>query len=152
MERSQSGIDRRGSLQVGDLHNAVFVGEGTVNGLNRQVEVLLLDTDNDVDLVEMCIRDSMSAATGGSAQAAQGGMGGGQGGMQGGGAPSADGATGNGNGASDGGTPSGQEPTGTSDASGSVDGSTDGSSTDAPGDAPADTSADADTSQPSLSA
>ena len=50
-ERSQSGIDRRGSLQVGDLHNAILIGEGTVDGLNRQVEVLLLDTDNDVDLV-----------------------------------------------------------------------------------------------------
>lgn len=94
----------------------------------------------------------MSAATGGSAQAAQGGMGGGQDGMQGDGTPSADGATGNGNGASDGSAPSGQAPTGTPDASGSVDGSTDGSSTDAPGDAPADTSADAGTSQTSLSA
>ena len=50
MERGQGGIDRRGSLQVGDLHNAVLIGEGTVNGPNRQVEVLLLDTDNDVDL------------------------------------------------------------------------------------------------------
>lgn len=94
----------------------------------------------------------MSAATGGSAQAVQGGMGAGQGGMQGGGAPSPDGATGNGNGASDSSAPSGQAPTGAPDASGSVDGSTDGSSTDAPGDAPADTSADADTSQTSLSA
>lgn len=88
----------------------------------------------------------MSAATGGTAQAAQGGM-------QGGGAPSADGVTNSsGDGASDGSAPSGQAPTGTPDASGSVDGSTDGSSTDAPGDAPADTSADADTSQTSLSA
>ena len=95
----------------------------------------------------------MSAETGGTAQAAQGGMGGGQGGMQGGGAPSADGVTNSsGDGASDGSAPSGQAPTGTPDASGSVDGSTDGSSTDAPGDAPADTSADADTSQTSLSA
>lgn len=94
----------------------------------------------------------MSAATGGSTQTSQGGMGGGQGGMQGGGAPSPDGATGNGNGASDGSAPSGQAPTGAPDASGSVDGSTDGSSTDALGDAPADTSADGDTSQTSLSA
>ena len=51
MERDQSGIDRRGSLQIGDLHNAVLVGEGAVNGLNRQVEVLLLHTDDDIDLV-----------------------------------------------------------------------------------------------------
>lgn len=93
----------------------------------------------------------MSAATGGSAQATQGGMGDGQGGMRGGGTPSADGATGNGNGASDDSAPSGQEPTGTPDASGSVDGSTDSSSTDATGDAPTDTSANAATSQTSLS-
>ena len=51
VERSQSGIDRRGSLQVGDLHNAVLIGEGTVNGLDRQIEVLLLHTDDNVDLV-----------------------------------------------------------------------------------------------------
>ena len=50
-ERGQGGIGRRGSLQIGDLHNAVLIGEGTVNGPNRKVEVLLLDTDNDIDLV-----------------------------------------------------------------------------------------------------
>ena len=51
MERGRGGIDRHGSLQVGDLHNAVLVGEGAVNGPNRQIEVLLLYADNDVDLV-----------------------------------------------------------------------------------------------------
>ncbi len=60
----------------------------------------------------------MSAATGGSTQAAQGGMGRRQGGMQGSGAPSADGVTNSsGDGASDGNAPSGQAPTGAPGAS-----------------------------------
>ena len=90
----------------------------------------------------------MSAATGGSTQAAQGG----QGGMQGGGAQGADGTTGNGDEASNGSAPNGQAPSDVPDASGSPDSSTGDSSTDAPSDAPTDTSADADTSQTSLSA
>lgn len=83
----------------------------------------------------------MSAATGGSTQAAQGG-----------GTPSADGTTGNGDEASNGSAPNGQVPSDVPDASGSPDSSTGDSSTDAPSDAPTDTSADADTSQTSLSA
>lgn len=93
----------------------------------------------------------MSAATGGSTQAAQGGMGG----MQGGGAPSADGVTGNSEGAANGSTPSGQAPTGAPDASGSSDVSADGStdsSNSAPSDAPAGTGDSSATSQTSLSA
>lgn len=93
----------------------------------------------------------MSAATGGSTQAAQGGMGG----MQGGGAPSADGATGNSEGAANGSTPSGQAPTGAPDASGSSDVSADGStdsSNSAPSDAPAGTGDSSAASQTSLSA
>lgn len=94
----------------------------------------------------------MSAATGGSTQAAQGG----QGGMQGGGAPSADGTTGNSEGAANGSAPSGQAPTGAPDASGSSDASADGStgesSNGAPSDAPAGTGDGSATSQTSLSA
>lgn len=93
----------------------------------------------------------MSAATGGSTQAAQGG----QGGMQGGGAPSADGTTGNSEGAANGSTPSGQALTGAPDASGSSDASADGSTGDsngAPSDAPAGTGDGSATAQTSLSA
>lgn len=83
----------------------------------------------------------MSAATGGSTQAVQGGMQGG--GMQGGGAPSANGTTGNSEGTANGSAPSGQVPTGAPDASGSSDASADGStgesSNGAPSDAPAGT-------------
>ena len=101
----------------------------------------------------------MSAATGGSTQAAQGGMGG-QGGMQGGGAqaggaPSADGTANSNEGAANGSTPSGQAPTGAPDASGSSDASADGSTDDsngAPSDAPAGTGDSSATSQTSLSA
>lgn len=101
----------------------------------------------------------MSAATGGSAQAAQGGMGG-QGGMQGGGAqaggaPSADGTANSSEGAANGGAPSEQAPTGAPDASGSSDASADGSTDDsngAPSDAPAGTGDSSATSQTSLSA
>ena len=98
----------------------------------------------------------MSAATGGSAQAAQGGMGGMQGGgAQDGGAPSADGTTNSSEGTAGGGVPSGQVPTGVPDASGSNDASADGSTDDsngAPGDAPAGTGDSSATSQTSLSA
>lgn len=99
----------------------------------------------------------MSAATGGSTQAAQGGMGGMQdGGAQGGGAPSADGTTGNSEGAANGSAPSGQAPTGAPDASGSSDASADGStgesSNGAPSDAPAGAGDSSATSQTSLSA
>lgn len=94
----------------------------------------------------------MSAATGGSTQAAQGGMGG----MQDGGAPSADGTTGNSEGAANGSAPSGQASTGAPDASGSsdasADGSTDESSNGAPSDAPAGAGDSSATSQTSLSA
>ena len=94
----------------------------------------------------------MSAATGGSTQAAQGG----QGGMQGGGAPSADGTTGNSEGATNGSAPSGQAPTGAPDASGSSDASADGStgesSNGAPSDAPAGAGDSSATLQTSLSA
>ena len=38
-ERGQSGIDRRRSLQIGDLHNAVFVGEETAGKPNHFGEV-----------------------------------------------------------------------------------------------------------------
>lgn len=96
----------------------------------------------------------MSAATGGSTQAAQGGMGS-QGGMQGGGAPSADGTTGNSEGSANGSTPSGQAPTGAPNASGSSDASADGSTDDsngAPSDAPAGTGDGSATAQTSLSA
>ena len=101
----------------------------------------------------------MSAATGGSTQAAQDGMGG-QGGMRGGGtqdggAPSADGTTGNSEGTENGGAPSGQAPTGAPEASGSSDTSADGStdsSNNAPSDAPAGTGDSSATSQTSLSA
>ena len=98
----------------------------------------------------------MSAATGGSTQAAQGGQGGMQGGgAQGGGAPSADGTTGNSEGAAIGSTPSGQALTGAPDASGSSDASADGStdsSNGAPSDAPAGTGDSSAASQTSLSA
>lgn len=104
----------------------------------------------------------MSAATGGSTQAAQGGMGGMQGGgaqgggTQDGGAPSADGTTGNSEGAANGSTPSGQALTGVPDASGSSDASADGStgesSNGAPSDAPAGAGDSSATSQTSLSA
>ena len=99
----------------------------------------------------------MSAATGGSTQAAQDGQGGMQGGgAQGGGAPSADGTTGNSEGAANGSAPSGQAPTGAPDASGSSDASADGStgesSNGAPSDAPADAGDSSATSQTSLSA
>lgn len=102
----------------------------------------------------------MSAATGGSTQAAQGGMGG-QGGMRGGGTqaggtPSAGDTTDNSEGAANGGAPSGQAPTGAPDASGSsdtsADGSTGDSSNDAPSNAPAGTGDSSATSQTSLSA
>ena len=93
----------------------------------------------------------MSAATGGSTQAAQGGMG-----SQGGGAQGADGTTGNSEGAANGSAPSGQAPTGAPDASGSSDASADGStgesSNGAPSDAPADAGDSSATSQTSLSA
>ena len=95
----------------------------------------------------------MSAATGGSTQAAQGGMQGG--GTQDGGAPSADGTTGNSEGTENGSTPSGQAPTGAPDASGSSDTSADGStnsSNGAPSDAAAGTGDSPATSQTSLSA
>ena len=99
----------------------------------------------------------MSAATGGSTQAAQGGQGGMQGGgAQGGGAPSADGTTGNSEGTANGSAPSGQAPTGAPDASGSsdalADGSTGESSNGAPSDAPAGAGDSSATSQTSLSA
>lgn len=98
----------------------------------------------------------MSAATGGSTQAAQSGQGGMQGGdAQGGGGPSADGTTGNSEGAANGSAPSGQAPTGAPDASGSNDASADGSTDDsngAPSDAPAGTGDSSATSQTSLSA
>lgn len=72
-------------------------------------------------------RAIMSAATGGSTQAAQGGMGRRQGGMQGSGAPSADGvANSSGDGASDGSVPSGQAPTGAPDASEALSSSSQG--------------------------
>lgn len=101
----------------------------------------------------------MSAATGGSTQAAQGGMGS-QGGMQGGGmqdggAPSANGTTDSSEGTANGNAPSGQAPTGAPDAGGSSDASTDGStgnSNGAPSDAPAGTGDGSATSQTSLSA
>lgn len=98
----------------------------------------------------------MSAATGGSTHAAQGGMGGMQGGgTQDGGAPSADGTTNSSEGAANGSTPSGQAPTGAPDASGSSDTSADGSTDSlngAPSDAPAGTGDGSATSQTSLSA
>lgn len=98
----------------------------------------------------------MSAATGGSTQAAQGGMGGMQGGgAQAGGAPSADGTANSNEGAANGSTPSGQAPTGAPDASGSSDASADGSTDDsngAPSDAPAGTGDGSATAQTSLSA
>lgn len=98
----------------------------------------------------------MSVATGGSTQAAQGGMGGMQGGgAQDGGAPSADGTTNSSEGAANGSTPSGQAPTGAPDASGSNDASADGSTDDsngAPSDAPAGTGDGSATAQTSLSA
>ncbi len=97
----------------------------------------------------------MSAATGWSAHAAQGGMGGMQGGTQDGGAPSADGAANGSEGTAGGGVPSGQAPTGAPDASGSSDASADGSTGDsngAPSDAPAGTGDGSATSQTSLSA
>lgn len=101
----------------------------------------------------------MSAATGGSTQAAQGGMGS-QGGMQGGGmqdggAPSANGTTGSSEGTANGSAPSGQAPTGAPDADGSSDASADGSTDDsngAPSDAPAGTGDGSATAQTSLSA
>lgn len=98
----------------------------------------------------------MSAATGWSAHAAQGGMGGMQGGgTQDGDAPTADGTTGNSEGAANDSTPSGQAPTGAPDASSSSDASADGSTGDsngAPSDAPAGTGDGSTTSQTSLSA
>lgn len=101
----------------------------------------------------------MSAATGGSTQAAQGGMGS-QGGMQGGGmqdggAPSANGTTDSSEGTANGSALSGQAPTGAPDAGGSSDASADGSTGDsngAPSDAPAGTGDGSATSQTSLSA
>lgn len=96
----------------------------------------------------------MSAATGGSTQAAQGGMGS-QGGVQDGGAPSADGTTNGSEGTANGSAPSGQASTSAPDASGSNDASADGSTDDsngAPSDAPAGTGDSSATSQTSLSA
>lgn len=96
----------------------------------------------------------MSAATGGSTQAAQGGMGI-QGGVQDGGAPSADGTTNGSEGTANGSAPSGQASTSAPDASGSNDASADGSTDDsngAPSDAPAGTGDSSATSQTSLSA
>lgn len=95
----------------------------------------------------------MSTATGGSAQATQGGMGGGQGGMQG-GMPGADGTTGDGTSegtANGNAAPDGQAPTSAPDAGGSADTSADGSN-DAAGDASTDTANGPTTSQTSLSA
>ena len=98
----------------------------------------------------------MSAATGGSTQAVQGGQGGMQaGGTQDGGTPSAGGTTGNSEDAANGSAPSGQAPTGAPDASGSSDASSDGStdgSNGAPSDAPSGTGDSSATSQTSLSA